>query len=78
MVSLNDFTICDISGHKSPNIKWQKIAFYLKMKKCGFFSSKQHYLGKTLKFFLHYSARLVFVAFLKAIASGSRRSPNLG
>ena len=44
------------TSHKSPNIKWQKIAFYLKMSKKSYFLflSKQHILGKTLSKYLFF------------------------
>ena len=59
------------TSHKSPNIKWQKIAFYLKMSEtCYFlFSSKQLFLGKTLSKYLYFLLFCwifqVFLAMLK-------------
>ena len=50
------------TSHKSPNIKWQKIAFYLKMSKKFYFLflSKQHFFGKTLKIFVIFIVLLEF------------------
>ena len=45
------------TSHKSPNIKWQIIASYLKMSKKRYFlfSSKQHFLGKSLPKYLFFT-----------------------
>ena len=55
------------TSYKSPNIKWQKIEFHLKMSRmCYFlFSSKQHFWARLFQKYLgylHYSAR--FFTFL--------------
>ena len=48
------------TSHKSPNIKWQKIAFYLKMSKmCYFFIQTTFFWARLFQniCFLHLSAR---------------------
>ena len=47
------------TSHKSPNIKWQKIAFYLKMLKRCYFFTKTTFFGQDAFniWILHYFAR---------------------
>ena len=62
------------TSHKSPNIKWQKISFYLKISKSVIFlfSSKQQLLGKALSKYLFFY--IILLIFLKSIFGYFKRS----